>query len=138
MPHSGTSMRLLKRSARDAGPDLTTAMGVRVPIGLTAAALAVVAALSTTTWTFWDMRAGAAILGPAGIIAVLAFVLVAEMRWRTERLARNAVRLYQLLADYSTDMIVSFDPKTQQRTYVSPACHRLYGYGPEEAMAMSA
>ena len=131
-------MSLRKKRTEEALPGPTTAQAVRVPIGLTAAALAVVAALSAMTWSFWDTRAGAAILGPAGIAAVLAFVLVAEMRWRAERVASNTVRLYQLLADYSTDMIVSFDPATQQRTYVSPACRRLYGYEPEEAMAMTA
>jgi PAS domain S-box-containing protein len=35
-------------------------------------------------------------------------------------------------------MIVRFDPRTQRRTYISPAVRRLYGYEPEEAMAMSA
>src|SRR5260370_32033017 len=35
-------------------------------------------------------------------------------------------------------MIVRFDPRTQQRAYISPAVRRLYGYEPEEAMAMSA
>jgi PAS domain S-box-containing protein len=33
---------------------------------------------------------------------------------------------------------VQFDPRTERRTYVSPACRRLYGYEPEEALAMSA
>src|SRR5205085_5352803 len=138
MPHPGTSMPLWKKGAGELGSAPTSRQRARIPIGLTAAALAVVAALSAMTWTFWDTRAGSAILGPAGIAAVLAFVLVAEMRWRAERVASNTVRLYQLLADYSTDMIVSFDPATQQRTYVSPACRRLYGYEPEEAMAMTA
>ena len=131
-------MALWKKKAGASRPDRTPRQTVRIPIGLTAAALAVVGALAAMTWTFWDTRAGTAILGPAGIAAVSAFVLVAEIRWRAERVARNTVRLYQLLADYSTDMIVSFDPTTQQRTYVSPACRRLYGYEPEEAMAMTA
>jgi PAS domain S-box-containing protein len=35
-------------------------------------------------------------------------------------------------------MIVSFDPHTQLRTYISPSCRRLYGYEPEEAISMAA
>src|SRR5437016_11886804 len=92
----------------------------RLPIALTGAALAVVAALAALTWIFWDDRAGAAILGPMGILAVGAFVVVAEVRWRAERIASRTARLYQRLADHSTDMIVSFDPETQKRGYVSP------------------
>lgn len=111
---------------------------VQIPIGLTAAALAVLTALSALTWVCWDTRAGAAILGPTGILAVFAFVLVAEMRWRAERMAGKTVRLYELLAEHSTDMIVSFDPHTQLRTYISPSCRRLYGYEPEEAISMAA
>jgi PAS domain S-box-containing protein len=107
-------------------------------VGLTAVAVAVVAALSVITWIFWDKQVGAAVVGPTGIVAVLGFVLVAEVRWRAERIASNTIRLYHLLADHSSDMIVSFDPHTQQRTYVSPSCRRLYGYEPEEAMAMAA
>ena len=110
----------------------------RLPIGLTGAALAVVAALAALTWMFWDDRAGAAILGPTGILAVGAFVVVAEVRWGAERIASRTARLYQRLADHSTDMIVSFDPETQKRSYVSPSCRLLYGYAPEEAMSMAA
>src|SRR5258708_3030016 len=127
-----------RRRARPLCPDAISKESVRLPIGLTGAALAVVAALSLMTWIFWDQRVGAAVVGPTGVIAVLGFVLVAELRWRAERVASNTVRLYHLLADHSSDMIVSFDPRTQQRTYVSPSCRRLYGYEPEEAMAMAA
>jgi PAS domain S-box-containing protein len=35
-------------------------------------------------------------------------------------------------------VIVSFNPHTQQRSYVSPSCRRLYGYEPEEAIALHA
>ena len=34
-------------------------------------------------------------------------------------------------------MIVRFDPRTQRRTYVSPACRRLYGYEPDEALRLT-
>src|SRR5258708_5479 len=127
-----------RRRARPLCPDAISKESVRLPIGLTGAALAVVAALSLMTWIFWDQRVGAAVVGPTGVIAVLGFVLVAELRCRAERVASNTVRLYHLLSDHSSDMIVSFDPRTQQRTYVSPSCRRLYGYEPEEAMAMAA
>ena len=112
--------------------------GHGVPIALAGAALAVVTVLSLITWILWDDPIAAAVLGPTSIVAVLAFVLVAELRWRAEQIARNTARLYGLLADHSSDMIVSFDPHTQHRTYVSPSCRRLYGYEPEEAIAMPA
>src|SRR6266481_7445349 len=35
-------------------------------------------------------------------------------------------------------MIVRFEPRTQQRTYISPAVRRLYGNEPDEAMKLSA
>src|SRR5262249_16651312 len=127
-------MRSRKRGA--GGP--RSAQIVQVPIGLTAAAVAVVATLSALTWACWETRGAAAVLGPAGILAVFAFVLVAEIRLRAERIARRTVRMDELLAEHSTDMIVSFDPHTQFRTYVSPSCRRLYGYEPEEAMSMAA
>ena len=108
---------------------------VRFPIGLTGAAPTVIAALAGLTWIFWGDHAGAAVLGPTGILAVGAFVMVAEIRARA---ASRAARLYQRLADHSTDMIVSFDPETQKRSYVSPSCRQLYGYEPDEAMRMAA
>jgi PAS domain S-box-containing protein len=127
-----------RRRARPLRLDAISKENVEVRAAINGAALAVVAVLSLMTWIFWDKRLGAAVVGSTGVVAVLGFVLVAELRWRAERIAGNAVRLYQLLADHSSDMIVSFDPSTQQRTYVSPSCRRLYGYEPEEAMAMAA
>src|SRR3981081_4316767 len=127
-----------RRGARPLRPDAISKENVGVCAGINGAALAVVAVLSLMTWIFWDKRLGAAVVGSTGVVAVLGFVLVAELRWRAEKIAGNAVRLYQLLADHSSDMIVSFDPSTQQRTYVSPSCRRLYGYEPEEALAMAA
>jgi PAS domain S-box-containing protein len=88
----------------------------------------------------WNAGVTAAAFGPVAVLAVLGVAHAAELRRRghAERVARESIRRYQLLAENSTDMIVSFDPRTQQRTYVSPSCRRLYGYEPEEAMAMSA
>ncbi len=59
-------------------------------------------------------------------------------RNRAERTALKNERQYRLLAEHSFDMIVRFDPRTQQRAYVSPASRRLYGYEPEEALAIPA
>jgi len=73
-------------------------------------------------------------------IATLVVVLGLELR-RSERaagLARDSARRYRLISEHSADMIVSFDPLTQRRSYVSPSCRRLYGYAPEEAMALAA
>ena len=73
-------------------------------------------------------------------LPVLGIAHIAELR-RRERAEREAIeseRRFRRLAECSFDMIVRFDPRTQQRTYISPACRRLYGYEPEEALAMSA
>ena len=73
-------------------------------------------------------------------LPVLGIAHIAEQRRRAraEREAFESERRFRQLAESSFDMIVRFDPRTQQRTYISPACHRLYGYAPEEALAMSA
>jgi len=73
-------------------------------------------------------------------LPVLGVAHIAEQRrrGRAEREAIESERRFRLLAESSFDMIVQFDPRTQRRTYVSPASRRLYGYEPEEAMAMSA
>lgn len=73
-------------------------------------------------------------------IAVLGSGLVIELRRlrRAGRKVRDNERRYRFLVDNSFDMIVRFDPETQRRTYVSPACRRLYGYEPEEAIALAA
>jgi hypothetical protein len=66
---------------------------VRFPIGLTGAAPTVIAALAGLTWIFWGDHAGAAVLGPTGILAVGAFVMVAEIRARAaSRLIRSGRR----------------------------------------------
>jgi PAS domain S-box-containing protein len=73
-------------------------------------------------------------------LPVLGVAHIAEQRrrGRAEREAIESERRFRQLAESSFDMIVRFDPRTQQRTYVSPASRRLYGYEPEEALAMSA
>jgi len=73
-------------------------------------------------------------------LPVLGVAHIAEQRrrGRAEREAIESERRFRQLAESSFDMIVRFDPRTQQRFYVSPAARRLYGYEPEEALAMSA
>ena len=66
------------------------------------------------------------------ILAGLGWILHRELRRRAiaEQSARENEQRYRLLADNSSDMIaLSRDGK---RTYVSPACRRLYGYEPDE------
>lgn len=82
----------------------------------------------------------AVIAGLLIVIAALGTALRIELR-RNERVARQArdeARRYRLLSENSADVIVSFDPATQRRSYVSPSCRRLYGYEPEQAMALHA
>jgi PAS domain S-box-containing protein len=76
----------------------------------------------------------------SAVAAGLGAALVHELRRRdrAERTALENERRYRSLAENSFDMIVRFDPRTQKRVYVSPACRRLYGYEPEEAQALSA
>lgn len=67
-----------------------------------------------------------------------AFIIGLQRCHRAEQAARDSERRYRFLAEHSSDMIVRFDPRTQRRTYISPACRRLYGYEPGEALAMRA
>ncbi|HEX2647161.1 MAG TPA: PAS domain-containing sensor histidine kinase, partial [Candidatus Dormibacteraeota bacterium] len=73
-------------------------------------------------------------------VSLLGTGLVVALRHacRAEEEAAESERRYRFLSDNSFDMIVVFDPTTQRRSYISPAVRRLYGYEPEEAMAMSA
>jgi len=73
-------------------------------------------------------------------LPVLGVAHIAEQRrrGRAEREAIESERRFRQLAESSFDMIVRFDPHTQQRFYVSPASRRLYGYEPEEALVISA
>ena len=96
-----------------------------------------------TVLAYWRQKAIAIafcmlalVAGVAGLVSALGREL--SRRSRAERTALETGRRYRFLAEHSFDMIVRLDARTQQRTYVSPACRRLYGYGPEEAMAMSA
>lgn len=99
--------------------------------------------VQTTVCAGWDKKSLALMGVVAGllvVIAVLGVGLGIELR-RSEhatRLARDGMRRYRLLSEYSADVIVSFNPDTQQRSYVSPSCRRLYGYEPEEAIALHA
>src|ERR1019366_5889935 len=73
-------------------------------------------------------------------IAGLGSALIRELRrrGRAEETALESERRYRLLAEHSFDMIARFDLRTQQATYMSPACLRLYGYKPEEAIVIPA
>jgi PAS domain S-box-containing protein len=73
-------------------------------------------------------------------VSILGSGLVIQLRraFRAEQAMCESEQCYRLLSDRSFDMIVRFDPLMQRRTYVSPACRRLYGYEPEEAIALSA
>ncbi len=81
-----------------------------------------------------------AIFALSALAAALGMAFVRELRRRdrAERAARESEREYRFLAEHSGDMIVRFDPRTQRHSYISPACRRLYGYGPEEALALTA
>jgi PAS domain S-box-containing protein len=76
----------------------------------------------------------------AGLAGILAILFGAEIRHRgsAEPTAGGDGRQDRYLAENSFDMIVCFNPETQRRTYISPACRRIYGYEPEEAMALKA
>jgi PAS domain S-box-containing protein len=91
----------------------------------------------------WSRKAvivAVVMLGLALVVCLMGSALVAELRrrGRAERAAVESGQRYRQLAESSFDMIVRFNPRTQRRTYVSPACRRLYDYEPEEAMRMSA
>jgi len=96
-----------------------------------------------TVLGYWRQKAIAIAIGMLALVAVVAGLVSAlgrelSRRSRAERTALETGRRYRFLAEHSFDMIVRFDPRTHQRTYVSPASRRLYGYEPEEAMAISA
>src|SRR5438067_3590809 len=80
------------------------------------------------------------ILALAVALPVLGIAHIAELRRRSraEREALENERRFRQLAESSFDMIVRFDLRTQERTYISPAVRRLYGYEPEEALTLSA
>src|SRR5260221_8655894 len=73
------------------------------------------------TWVLWSGGIAAAVVGPTAVLVVLGFVILGfahvvefRRRGRAEFMARASMRRYQLLAEHSSDMIVSFDPRTQQ------------------------
>ena len=79
----------------------------------------------------------AAIVGFGRRVGIGAARRVASLS-RIEQTALASERRYRFLAEHSFDMIVRFDPRTQQRLYISPAVRRMYGYEPQEALTMSA
>jgi PAS domain S-box-containing protein len=75
----------------------------------------------------------------AALGGMLGTLLVGEFRRRGASSPRvRDERQYRYLAEHAFDMIVCFDPHTQRRTYISPACRRIYGYEPQEAVALRA
>jgi len=86
----------------------------------------------------WRQKAvivGAAVLFTMLLTASLGSFAVLELRRRgqAERTALENERLYRLLADNSTDLIVLADIDGVRR-FVSPAARALYGYEPEEML----
>jgi PAS domain S-box-containing protein len=79
------------------------------------------------------------ILALSAALPVLGIAHIAELRRRerAEREALESERRFRQLAESSFDMIIRFELRSQRRTYVSPAVRRLYGYEPEEALALS-
>src|SRR5207237_8596831 len=68
----------------------------------------------------------------------VAHIAESRRRGRAEREALESERRFRQLAESSFDMIVRFEPRTRQRSYISPAVRRRYGYEPDEAMKLSA
>ncbi|HVC56345.1 MAG TPA: ATP-binding protein [Stellaceae bacterium] len=96
-----------------------------------------------TVLASWRQKAigiAVAICALSVVAAIFGAAFIRELRRRdaAERTALESERRYRFLAEHSGDMIVRFDPQTQRRTYISPASRRLYGYEPEEALALSA
>jgi PAS domain S-box-containing protein len=73
----------------------------------------------------------AALLGLAGWL-VMALTRELKRRGQAEQNARDSERLFRLMAEHSSDMLVRSRPGGGGRLYVSPASRRLYGYEPEE------
>jgi PAS domain S-box-containing protein len=84
-----------------------------------------------------SMVAIAALAALAGVFGTV-FQMERGRRSTAEPPAGSNERQYRYLAEHAFDMIVCFDPHTQRRTYISPACRRIYDYEPEEAVALTA
>jgi PAS domain S-box-containing protein len=89
---------------------------------------------------FAEWRQKALIVGTSVLFAVVLITLLGAFalqelnrRGRAERTARENERLYRLLADNSSDLIVLADVDGVRR-FISPAARALYGYEPEEMM----
>jgi PAS domain S-box-containing protein len=85
----------------------------------------------------WALLEIAALAALAGVLGTLLISQISR-RGAAKPRAPDNQRQYRYLAEHAFDMIVCFDPHTQRRTYISPACRRIYGYEPEEAVALSA
>ncbi|HTV89593.1 MAG TPA: PAS domain-containing sensor histidine kinase, partial [Stellaceae bacterium] len=85
-------------------------------------------------WTAVEIAALAALAG------VLATLFLGDIRGRRDAPSgsRDGERQDRDRVAGAFDMIVCFDPHTQRRTYVSPACRRIYGYDAEEALSLGA
>ena len=79
------------------------------------------------------------ILALSAALPLLGIAHIAELRRRerAEREALESERRFRQLAESSFDMITRFELRSQRRTYVSSAVRRLYGYEPDEALALS-
>jgi two-component system, cell cycle sensor histidine kinase DivJ len=118
---------------RDQAPP--AALVSRLSVASTASVLFLAFLLSS--WMLWHADRAAAML-MAAVMAGFGAVLISELRRRgqAERTAIESERRYRFLTEHSFDMIMRFDPRNLRPTYVSPACRRLYGYEPDEAMAL--
>ena len=91
-----------------------------------------------TIFAEWRQKAlitGAAVICALGLTVLLGSFAFQELnrRGRAEQVAIENERLYRLLADNSTDLIVLADLDGVRR-FISPAARTLYGYEPDEMM----
>ncbi len=118
--------------------------GQAIPLEPSSMRLLVAGAVGVLIWLIWltgtlgDSHRVTMLALSAVSILGLGLVLELRRRFVAEELALDNERRYRFLTEHSFDMIVRFDPRTQKRTYISAGCRRLYGYEPEEALAISA
>lgn len=80
------------------------------------------------------LHRGFVLRNPLGVALRIIFTLIdITERKRAERSLRESEKLYRLLADNSTDLIVQIDEEGRIR-YVSPAINTLLGYAPDEVV----
>ncbi|GGF45229.1 hypothetical protein GCM10011611_59600 [Aliidongia dinghuensis] len=97
-----------------------------------------IATACDTVFAEWRQKAlvvGATMLFAAGLTLLLGTFALRELNRRSlaEQAALENERLYRLLADNSSDLIVLADIDGVRR-FISPAARELYGYEPEEMM----